>query len=262
MQDFKDKVAVVTGGASGMGLAFANKFADEGMKVVLADIEAEPLAMAEAGIKAKGATVMAHRLDVSKPESVQALADRVFGEFGNVHILCNNAGVGGGAPKPTWDLSLADWEWVVGVNLWGVVHGIRSFMPRMVANGEEGHIVNTASMAGMGNGRGVYGITKHAVVALSESLYSELAQQESKLGVSVLCPGWVNTNILDAERNRPAEYGPAHNREDVPPQVAQMREMVREFVRNGFAPEEVAQMVFDAIRENKFYIFPVQPNIM
>ncbi|OAI38865.1 hypothetical protein AYO38_08705 [bacterium SCGC AG-212-C10] len=258
MKEFKDRVAVVTGGASGMGLAFAHRFADEGMKVVIADIEPEPLAMAEAGLKVKGATVMAHRLDVSDAAAVTALADSVFAAFGNVHVVCNNAGVAGPF-GPMWESPLGDWHWVLGVNLMGVVHGIQAFVPRMLANGDEGHIVNTASMAGLtvGGVGAPYNATKFGVVALSEHLYKDLALRGAKVSCSVLCPGLVATNILESDRNRPQELSDTAVRGD-DPLGKQAEAWLKAALVGGFPPEYIAGRVFEAIRDDRFYIIETQ----
>jgi len=174
MKEFKNKVAVVTGAASGIGRAMAERFAAEGMKVVLADIQPDALAQAESEMKAKGATIVSRLTDVSKGSEIEALAQTALDAFGKVHIVCNNAGVA--VAGFIWERSVADWEWVMGVNLWGVIHGVRVFTPIMMKQGEEGHIVNTASMAGLisGPSTSIYSVTKHAVVTLSESLYHEL----------------------------------------------------------------------------------------
>lgn len=253
MKEFKDRVAVVTGAASGIGRAMADRFAAEGMKVVLADVEEQALSKAEAELREKGAEVLSVRTDVSKGAEIEKLAQETLDAFGGVHVLCNNAGVAdvGGM---TWEKSLADWEWVLGVNLWGVIHGVRIFLPIMMDRGEEGHIVNTASMAGLmlAPGLNTYGVSKHGVVSLSESMYLELQGVGSKIGVSVLCPGWVNTRIADAERNRPADL-PGGAREADPNQEA-MREMVRGLLASGLSPDDVADHVFNAIRDGQFYI--------
>lgn len=252
MKDFKDKVAVVTGGASGIGKAMAARFGAEGMKVVLADVQPDALAATEAEFKAKGIETLAVRCDVSKADAVQDLADRTVAAFGGVHILCNNAGVA--APGPAWERTLADWEWVVGVNLWAVIHGVRSFVPIMMKQGE-GHVVNTASMAGLivGPGMPTYFVTKHGVVALSESLHHDLTAYGSKVGVSVLCPGWVKTGIVDSARNRPEDLkNEAGTGES--PGAAMMEKMVRALVESGQSPESVAERVFEAVRDRKFYI--------
>ena len=258
MKDLAGKVAVVTGSASGMGLAFANRFADEGMNVVLADIESEPLAMAEGAIKAKGAKVLAVRTNVLGDGDVEKLADEAFRTFGNVHIVCNNAGVAGGAAKPVWEAPQEDWDWVFGVNFWGVLRGVRAFVPRMIENGEEGHIVNTASVAGLLTGADPYSVSKHGVVCLTEGLYKNFKQLNLKLSASVLCPGWVRTNILDASRNRPEELGKSADPTELPAEAQQRMAMVRGMLEGGFRPEEVAQKVLDAIFSDTFYIIPAQ----
>ena len=237
MKDLAGKVAVVTGAASGMGLAFANRFADEGMSVVLADIESEPLAMAEAGIKAKGAKVLPVRTNVLEDADVEKLADAAFSTFGNVHVLCNNAGVAGGSGLPVWEAPMSDWDWVFGVNFTGVLRGIRAFVPRMIANGEEGHIVNTASVAGLLTGADPYSVSKHGVVCLTEGLYKQFKMMNLKLSASVLCPGWVNTNILEADRNKPQEFGPRRDRSADTPEAQQGRAMVENLLKGGFQPE-------------------------
>ncbi len=205
MRNFQDKVAVVTGAASGIGYALAERFAQEGMRVVLADIEKDALAAAEARLSQHDKRVLAVVTDVSKAESVEALAQKTLDAFGAVHIVCNNAGVGNPA-VPIWENTLADWQWVLGVNLWGVVHGIRTFVPILLRQGEPGHVVNTASMAGLTSTArlGIYCASKHAVVAISETLHAELAAINSAVKVSVLCPSFVKTNIADSSRNRPA----------------------------------------------------------
>jgi NAD(P)-dependent dehydrogenase (short-subunit alcohol dehydrogenase family) len=252
MKDFNDKVAVVTGGASGIGRAMAERFGAEGMKVVLADVEEQALRQAEAEFREKGVDVLGVLTDVSKPEELEKLAQQTLNAFGAVHILCNNAGVAG-AWGPIWENTLEDWNWILGVNLWGVIHGVRTFLPIMLQQGEEGHIVNTASVAGLMPGRGIYGVTKQAVVALSESLYNELKLAEAKVGVSVLCPGWVDTKIADADRNRPA--GLANAAEPLPdPRRDATTEMVRNFLKNGMPPAEIAGQVLEAIRDDKLYI--------
>jgi len=252
MKEFKDRVAVVTGGASGIGRALADRFGAEGMKVVLADVEEGALRQAEAEMREKGVDVIGVRTDVSKPEEMEKLAQQTLDAFGAVHVVCNNAGVAG-AWGPTWANTLDDWNWIMGVNLWGVIHGVRTFLPIMLEQGDEGHIVNTASLAGLMPGRGIYGVTKQAVVALSESLYNDLKLSDAKVGVSVLCPGWVNTKILDADRNRPAEL--AKTIDSVPEaQREALETTVRNFLKDGLEPSEVASQVFEAIREEKLYI--------
>jgi len=264
MDVFSGRVAVVTGAASGIGLAFAERFAAEGMKVVLADIEEAPLAAAEAAIKAKGGIAMAVRTNMLHEPEIKRLADTVFATWGKVHILCNNAGVGGGAGADgIWNVPKEDWDWVLGVNFSGVLHGIRHFVPRMLAAGEPGHIVNTASVAGIvTSAMGPYTVSKHAVVALSERLYKDLKERNAKVSASVLCPGWVNTRILESARNRPEELMPNALAQPVlTPKIEMMRRAVGELLKNGLAPAEVAGLVLAAIRSDTFYIMPVQPNI-
>ena len=252
MEDFQGKVAVVTGGASGIGRALAEKSAQEGMKVVLADVEASALKQAEEEMRAAGADVLAVQTDVSKAEDVEALARKAFDTCGAVHLLFNNAGVGGGTT--VWESSLADWQWILGVNLWGVIHGIHYFVPRMLAQGSEGYIVNTASSAGLiaSSGLGIYKVTKHGVVTLSETLALELAQRGANIKVSVLCPEWVNTRIMDAERNRPAALQNAP--QPLTPEIVAAIQAIRQVIEAGIPASQVADTVFEAIRENKFYI--------
>ncbi|MBK6563367.1 SDR family NAD(P)-dependent oxidoreductase [Candidatus Amarobacter glycogenicus] len=261
MKDLAGKVAVVTGSASGMGFAFANRFAEEGMSVVLADIEAEPLAMAEAAIKARGARVLAVRTNVLQDGDVEKLADAAFRTFGNVHVVCNNAGVSGTSGKPVWEAPQEDWDWVFGVNFWGVLRGIRAFVPRMIANGEEGHIVNTASVAGLLTAADPYSVSKHAVVCLTEGLYKNFKTLNLKLSASVLCPGWVNTNIADAGRNRPAELGEVTDPASLPAAVQAGLVAMRGMLQNGYQPSEIAQHVLDAIMTDTFFIIPAQEYI-
>ncbi|MGH2634430.1 MAG: SDR family NAD(P)-dependent oxidoreductase [Tepidiformaceae bacterium] len=258
MKDMQGRVAVVTGGASGMGLAFARRFSEEGMNVVVADIESEPLAMAEAAIKEKGGKVLAVRTNVLEEEDIERLADAAFATFGNVHVLCNNAGVSGGRALPVWEMPLIDWQWVFGVNFMGVLRGIRSFVPRMLENGDEGHIVNTASMAGLLTSADPYAVSKHGVVCLTEGLYRDFKLRKTRLSASVLCPGWVNTNILESGRNRPSEYGEAVILSKQPPEIQQAVAGVSQLLKNGFQPEEVAQRVLQAILDDTFYIIPAQ----
>ena len=264
MDQLEGRVAVVTGAASGIGLAFAERFAAEGMKVVLADIEDAPLAEAVATIKSRGGTAMAVRTDVLHEAEIRRLADTAFATWGNVHILCNNAGVSAGAlADGVWNVSMQDWDWVLGVNFSGVLHGIRHFVPRMLAAGEPGHIVNTASVAGIVSATsGPYTVSKHAVVALSEMLYKDLKLRNSNLSASVLCPGWVNTRILDSARDRPEEMMQNALAQPVlTPKIEMMRKAVGELLRNGFQPPEIADLVCQAIRSDTFYVVPVQEDI-
>ena len=255
MKELRDKVAVVTGGASGIGRAMAERFAAEGMKVVLADIEEGALARAESEMRAKGATVASRRTDVSRGEDVEALAAFTVDTFGAVHVVCNNAGVAVGGV--TWQQTVKDWEWVLGVNLWGVIHGVRTFVPIMLQQGDECHMVNTASRAGLITRPwlAMYCASKHAVVALSESLYHELTLTGSKVKVSVLCPAVVNTRIGESERNRPDDLRDAAGA-GAPAQMQAMEQAFRATLARGQPPEEIADAVVDAIKNDRFYILP------
>ncbi len=254
MKEFKDKVAVITGAASGIGRGIAERCVQEGMKVVLADIEEAALAQAERELRATGATVLAVRTDVSRASDIEALAQKTLKAFGAVHLLVNNAGVGAGGS--IWESTLADWEWVMGVNLWGVIHGLRAFVPIMLAQDTEAHIVNTASLAGLllYHPVATYQVTKYGVVALSEQLYYSLAQRQAKVKVSVLCPGWVNTRIMDSERNRPSELQNEPSNLPISPEVEAIVQSMREAAQAGLSPRQVADHVFNAIRNEQFYI--------
>jgi NAD(P)-dependent dehydrogenase (short-subunit alcohol dehydrogenase family) len=244
------RVAVVTGAASGIGFGLSERFASEGMRVVMADIEEPALAEAAEVLIGRGGEVLPVPTDVSRPEQVDALRDRALETFGAVHVLCNNAGVAG-LGRPLWDLTPGEWAWVLGVNLWGVINGIRSFLPALREQ-DAAHVVNTASVAGLVAGiLGPYSVTKHGVVALSEALYFQLLQHGAGVGVSVLCPGWVKTRIVDSDRNRPAELGPPAELE---PTQAAVREVGRQRVESGIEPAEVAAHVVDAIRSGRFYV--------
>jgi NAD(P)-dependent dehydrogenase (short-subunit alcohol dehydrogenase family) len=258
VKNFQNKVAVITGGASGFGREFANIGAGLGMKLVLADVQQDALDKAKAELEAQGAQVLAMRCDVRKAEEVQALADASMNRFGAVHLMFNNAGVGSGGL--IWENTLADWEWVLGVNLWGVVHGVRIFTPLMLEcakkePGYEGHIVNTASMAGLLNApnMGIYNVSKHAVVSLSETLYHDLQLINAPIGASVLCPYFVSTGISHSERNRPGEL-----KDDIAPTASQRaaQAVSEKAVSSGkVTAAQVAERTFDAIRDGRFYIY-------
>jgi len=237
----QDRVAVVTGAASGIGLALCERFAAEGVRLVMADVRAEQLEPAAAVLEAAGADVVAVPADVSRWESVEALAEQAFVHFGAVHILCNNAGVT--RPAPAWECSVDDWKWVLGVNLSGVFHGIRAFIPRMIERGEPGHVVNTASTAGLLAHAGLapYAASKHGVVGLSESLYHDLHERGLPIGVSVLCPGAVATGF----RAHCRELHPAGDPDAIPDHPLSAA---------GMSAAEVAGQVVDAVRSGRFWI--------
>src|SRR5450756_1778214 len=252
MKNFHGKVAVITGGASGLGRAMADRFAREGMSIVLADVEPNALAKAEAEMKAAGAKVIGVRTDVSKAAEVEALAQQALAAFGGVHLLANNAGVAEGGN--VWDNTVADWEWVLGVNVWGVIHGVRVFTPIMLKQGTEGHIINTASVAGLISppGMGIYCVSKHAVVTLSECLHHDLAQKTDKLKCSVLCPAYVPTGIADSGRNSPAALKETRQKRAAD---NALDASLKKAVQSGkLTAADVAQKVFEAVRDERFYI--------
>lgn len=242
MDSLRDRVAVVTGGGSGIGRALVDVFVREGARVVVADVDAAAAEETAAAVRARGGASLAVPTDVSELTQVQALADRAFAEFGAVDVLCNNAGVAlwGGLDQTTH----RDWQWVLGVNLWGVIHGLEAFLPRMIASGRRGHVVNTASMAGLlaTRGLGIYNTSKYAVVGLSETLVKDLAPHG--IGVSVLCPLGVATRIRASERNRPAHL--RNTGAELAPPVA--------LDGSTLKPEAVAEMVLAAIYENRLYV--------
>jgi NAD(P)-dependent dehydrogenase (short-subunit alcohol dehydrogenase family) len=262
MNDLHGRVAVVTGAASGIGLAMATRFAHDGMKLVLADIEEAALSNALAQITALGADAIAHRVDVSVQAQVNGLADAAFARFGKVHVLCNNAGVA--APvlmTSAWEAPLSSWQWILSVNLMGVLHGVRAFVPRMLAGGDEGHIVNTASVAGLLTAANPYHVSKHGVTCITEGLYKDLRKIGAKVSASVLCPGLINTAILKAERNRPSEFGAATDVSSLPANLQRALSDFSHALEAGYPPSQVAQAVADAIRADRFYIIPAQDGL-
>jgi NAD(P)-dependent dehydrogenase (short-subunit alcohol dehydrogenase family) len=258
VKTFRDRVAVVTGAASGIGLALAERFAAEGMKIVMADVEADALERAAAALRGRAAAVLATRVDVSRAEDVERLARETYAAFGAAHVVCNNAGVA--VIGAVHEHSLADWQWVMGVNLWGVIHGVRAFVPRMLAGGDEGHIVNTASMAGLTTApfMSVYDVTKHGVVALSESMYKEFTATGAPIGVSVVCPGLINTSIMRSSRNRPAELAEEGK---AGPMAQAFGQGLADRLTTGYPPSKVAEQVFHGIHDKRFYIVPAQPEV-
>ena len=254
MKEFANKVAVVTGAASGIGRAIAEHCAREHMHLVLADIEEPALTEAASALRTRGATVLAVQTDVATPSDIDALARKTRDAFGAVHLLVNNAGVGAGGSA--WDSTLADWKWVIAVNLWGVIYGMRTFVPIMLGQNVEAHIVNVASVAGLLpiHASAAYQVTKHAVVALSENTYYSLKLQNAKVKVSVLCPGWVRTRIMDSERNRPADLRNPPALQQLAPETEAVLQYYRSQCEAGLDPAVVAQMVFDGMRAERFYI--------
>jgi NAD(P)-dependent dehydrogenase (short-subunit alcohol dehydrogenase family) len=250
MKTFSGKTAVITGAASGFGREFARTAAALGMNLALADIQQDALDAITEELRASGAKVFALRTDVSKQADMESLAAQTFETYGGAHLLFNNAGVGAGGF--VWENTVADWEWVLGVNLWSVIHGIRLFVPKMLAQGDECHVVNTASVAGLLSAQtmGVYNVSKHSVVTLSETLYQDLRAARANIGVTVLCPAFVPTGIANSERNRPAELSSAPL--TASQKIAQAAS--NKAVSSGkLTAADVAAKTFDCIREQKFY---------
>jgi len=250
MRDLRGKVAAVTGAASGLGRSMALAFAAEGMDLALADVDEVNLSSVQDEVLAKGVRAITLKVDVSNAQQLEIFRDQTLTRLGGVHVVCNNAGV---SPLgAVWENSPADWQWILGVNLWGVIHGVRAFTPHLIKQ-DEGHIVNTASVAGLISppGSGAYNVTKHGVVALSESLYHDLRERNSKVGVSVLCPAYVPTGIVDSERNRPKDLPVSTKSEATLAREA----MLRKAVASGkISADQVAQSVVAAIKDERFYI--------
>ena len=248
MNNFRDKVAVITGGADGIGLALARRAATEGMKLVLADINEKALAGVVAEFEAQGTEAIGERVDVSQVSEVARLADAAYAAFGAVHILINNAGIG--FAKCAWETTPAEWERSIGVNLYGVIHGVNSFVPRMIEGGAIGHVVNVASAAGLLSGPSLaaYNVSKFGVVAFSECLHHDLSLRHVGIGVSVLCPAWVRTRIAEAGRAGAAELAKADA------VTRQTMIAIQKAVATGIAPEDVAEATFGAVSRGDFYI--------
>ena len=263
MKELKGRVAVITGAASGIGLAMAQRFAADGMKLVLADIENAPLQGVREQFASAGTETIAMRIDVSSEAEVNALADAAFKHFGTVHVVCNNAGVTAKVLSTrAWESSLDDWRWTLGVNFMGVLHGVRAFVPRMIAGGAEGHIVNTASVAGLLTGANPYHVSKNAVSCLTEGLYKDLRLMGSKVSASVLCPGLIRTAILDAERNRPPQFGPATEMATQPEHSQRWVDGFRSALESGYDPSVVADAVAEGILADRYYLVPAQPHLV
>ena len=250
MKKLKGKVAAVTGAASGLGRSMALAFAAEGMDVALADVDEMNLSAVADEVQEKGVRAITLKVDVSQAAQVEAFRDQTIARLGAAHLVCNNAGV---SPLgAAWESSAADWEWILGVNLWGVIHGVRAFTPALIAQ-KEGHIVNTASVAGLISppGMAAYNVTKHAVVALSETLYHDLRERKSKVGVSVLCPAYVPTGIADSERSRPKHLAASEKSVETQAKEAMMRKAVKS---GKISADQVAQAVVKAVKADRFYI--------
>ena len=257
MEQLEGRTAVVTGGASGMGRAFCERFGRAGMKIVVADVEQGALESAVGELRGAGVEVLGVRCDVGKPEDHEKVLADALGAFGQVNVVCLNAGVGGGNGR-AWTIGLEDWIWTLDVNLWGVIHGVRTFVPHLLTHGD-GHVVMTASIAGHVSSQygAPYNVSKHGVATLAEGLYHELQREPSTIGVTCLCPGFVSTNILDSARNRPGGRPERRSSEDARRRAggARFAEIARRMLENGKPPAEVADLVHDAVLANQFWLF-------
>ncbi|MGH9103509.1 MAG: SDR family NAD(P)-dependent oxidoreductase [Acidimicrobiales bacterium] len=253
MEELSGKVAVVTGAGSGMGKAFARRFAAEGMKVVLADVQVDALEGAVAELSDAGHEVLGVPTDVSGLRALRNLADQAVGTFGKVHLVCNNAGVEGYLDGALWEATDEDWAWTLDVNFWGVVNGVRTFLPLLLSHGEPGHLVNTASMTALTRAANMYSVTKHAVLALTEVLHAELRARGAPVGVSALCPGIIATRLFQGSRNRPRAL---RNRAEGPGARGgrELREQMHARLAQGMSPETVADKLLEAIRADRLYV--------
>jgi len=257
MQPLEGKTAVVTGAAAGIGEAMARRFAREGMRVVVADVDESGAQRVADAISAEGAEALPVRVDVTVPADLDRLADQAYERFGAVHLLCNNAGVLGRVLE-SWRQPSENWRWVFDVNVHGVVDGVRAFLPRMLDQDAPGYILNTGSIAGFITGPffAHYNASKHAVVAYSECLHHELRQLDSKVRVGVLCPGWVNTGLATLEHKLPPHLREVNEGIEPDPKVVERDRGVRQMVAESIDPERIAEIVVDAVREDRFYVFP------
>ena len=255
MQEFEGKTAVITGAASGIGQALAERCAKARMNVVLADIEEDALRRAVLQLEGRQVKAIGVVSNTMIEQSIEDLAQRAIDEFGKVHLLFNNAGVAStaNAAKAVWELPDSDWDWVLGVNFYGVLYGLRAFVPHMLEHGEASHIVNTASLAALTPMGGPYGVSKHGVLSLTEGLQTDLTNRGANINASVLCPGFVNTNIHAAERNRPEEMALSDTDSET---NSVMTAVMQDMLARGKPPSEIADTVFDSIAENRFYILP------
>jgi len=251
VEDFAGKTAVVTGAGSGMGKAFALRWAAEGMNLVIGDIQQDALDATVAELEASGTQVAGLRIDVSKLSDIEALADLAQARFGNIHLVHNNAGVEGYLDGKIWEATAKDWDWTLGVNLMSVVYGIRTFVPRMIAHGEPGHVVNTCSMTSVIAATNMYGICKHAILAMTEVLNADLTAAGANVAATGLCPGIIATNLFHGSRNRQAEVS---NDGGMSSSGADLREHMHAVLSKGMAPAEVADKVVTAVREKKQYL--------
>ncbi|MYA00703.1 MAG: SDR family NAD(P)-dependent oxidoreductase [Chloroflexi bacterium] len=255
MREFAGKTAVITGGASGMGYAFAEHFASEGMNVVLGDIETDALNAAVTRLEQQERNVLGVEVNTMRRETLENLRDQAVDRFGKIHVLCNNAGVtsredAGIGAFPVWEVPDSTWDWVMGVNFWGVLYGVQVFVPHMLEHGETGHIVNTSSVMGLVPSGSAYGVAKHGVLTLTEGLWHHLRAAESNVSASVLCPGFVNTQITEAERNRPEEFG------ETIEGTAEQRAFFGQLLGEGMEPSDVAELVWQAMVDDRLYILP------
>jgi NAD(P)-dependent dehydrogenase (short-subunit alcohol dehydrogenase family) len=251
VEEFAGKTAVVTGAGSGMGKAFALRWGAEGMNVVIGDIQQDALDTTAAELSAAGVPVAALRTDVSKPADIEALADAAEERFGKIHLVSNNAGVEGYLDGPIWEATAKDWDWTLSVNLMSVIYGIRTFVPRILAHGEPGHVVNTCSMTSVIAAANMYGICKHAILAMTEVLAADLQRTGANVGATGLCPGIIATNLFHGSRNRPSALA---NEGGMSSSGAALRDQMHATLSKGMPPSEVANLLVTAVRENKLYL--------